>query len=250
MTVRVDVCFGLGSVPASEWHGRVVVVIDVLRASTTIATALAHGARAVIPFESAEGAVARFKTFERSEVLLAGERRMGRISGFDLGNSPVEYSREVVEGKTILMTTTNGTAALTAVQGAREVLVGSFVNLGATVAVLRQAVKQDVDVTLVCAGSERQFAMEDAVCAGRMLRALARRLADAQWSDAARAAVTLERRHGRDVAECLRHTVHGRNLEEAGFAADVALCAAVDAHPVVPAYADRLVTLRGHPRRR
>jgi 2-phosphosulfolactate phosphatase len=249
VTVRVEVCFGPGTLPPSEWHGRVVVVIDVLRASTSMATALAHGARAIIPFESADDAVSRFKTFERSEVLLAGERRMVRISGFDLGNSPAEYTRDMVDGKTILMTTTNGTAALTAIQGAREVVVGSFVNLSATVAVLRHAVRHRVDITLVCAGSERQFALEDAVCAGRMLRALTRRLVGAQWSDAARAALTLERRHGRDVEACLRETVHGRALADAGFADDVGLCAAVDSHPVVPVYAERQVTQLGQPRR-
>ena len=88
--------FGPAVHSPTEWHGRVVVVIDVLRASTTIATALANGAKAVIPFDSAEEAVARFRSFDRSEVLLAGERRMTRISGFDLGNSPAEFAPEVV----------------------------------------------------------------------------------------------------------------------------------------------------------
>src|SRR5690349_17707919 len=101
-------------------QGRVAVVIDVLRASTTIAVALANGARNIIPCESGDEVVVRAKSFERSDVLLAGERRMVAISGFELGNSPREFTREVVEGKTILFTTSNGTAALLATQGARE----------------------------------------------------------------------------------------------------------------------------------
>ncbi len=247
--MRADVFFGPVTLPPSEWQGRVVVVIDVLRASTTIVTALAHGARAVIPFESAEEAVTRFRSFERSEVLLAGERKAARISGFDLGNSPAEFTPEVVEGKTILLTTSNGTVALAAVQGAREVLVGAFVNLAATVAAVRSHLRAGADVAVVCAGSERQFALEDAVCAGRLLRLLARRLAGAQWNDAARAVVTLERKHGRDVAACLAGTVHGRALAEAGFAADIARCAELDTQVVVPVYHDRQVTARGARRR-
>src|ERR1700749_3768165 len=104
--MRVDVMFGAASVAPSDVAGRVVAVIDVLRASTSIATALDNGARAVIPMESSEEVVTRSKAFERSEVLFAGERKMLAIPGFDLGNSPLEFTREAVEGKTVLMTPT------------------------------------------------------------------------------------------------------------------------------------------------
>lgn len=248
--MRVDVFFGPTGVPSSEWQGRLVVVIDVLRASTTVVTALANGARAVIPFEGADEAVSRAKAFERGEVILAGERRMARISGFDLGNSPGEFTREVVEGRTILFTTSNGTAALTAVQGATEVLMGAFVNASAIAALIRHAARNGVDVALLCAGSERAFALEDAVCAGRLLRAASRRLGDAHWNDAARASLALERRYARDVEGVFRDAVHGRALVEAGFGDDLARCAAVDALPVVPVYAERQLTRLGDVRRR
>ncbi len=242
--------FGPTVLPPAEWHGRVVVVIDVLRASTTMATALSHGARAIIPFDSADDVVTRSKSFERGDVILAGERRMRAIPGFDLGNSPLEFTREAVEGKTILLTTTNGTAALASIQGAREVIVGSFVNFSAVVTVLRTAARGDVDIALVCAGSERQFSLEDAVCAGRMLRALSRRLTSATLSDAARAAMVLERRYARDLPSLFQDASHGLRLAEAGFGDDLAACAALDAHPVVPVYADRQVTRLGTDRGR
>jgi 2-phosphosulfolactate phosphatase len=117
--VRLDVFFGGYQLTPADLQGRVVLVIDVLRASTTVAVALANGARAVIPFESSDEVIARAKQFEREDVLLAGERRMKAIPGFDLGNSPREYTREAVEGKTVLLTTTNGTVALANIQGAR-----------------------------------------------------------------------------------------------------------------------------------
>jgi 2-phosphosulfolactate phosphatase len=121
--VRIDVLFGVQQLTPQDVQGRVVAMIDVLRASTTIATALAHGAKAVIPFESSEEAVTRSKQLERGAFRLAGERRMLKMEGFDLGNSPLEHVGEAVEGKTVLLTTTNGTKALLAVQGARDVVV-------------------------------------------------------------------------------------------------------------------------------
>ena len=111
----------------------------------------------------------RAKAFEHSDVRLAGERRMLPIPGFDLGNSPVVFTREAVEGKTILMSTTNGTAALTALQGARDVIVASYVNYSAALALLRSALRGGTDVALVCAGQDRQFALEDAAAAHRLI---------------------------------------------------------------------------------
>ena len=104
--MRLEVFFGGQQLAQSDIQGRVVLLIDVLRASTTVAVALANGARAVIPFESSDEVIDRAKQFERTDVLLAGERKMHAIPGFDLGNSPREYTAETVEGKTVLLTTT------------------------------------------------------------------------------------------------------------------------------------------------
>lgn len=242
--------FGPAVLAPAEWHGRVVVVLDVLRASTTIATALSHGARAVIPVEGSDEVITRSKAFERSEVILAGERKSMRIPGFDLGNSPREFTPEAVEGKTILFTTSNGTNALLAVQGAREVIVGSFVNFSAVAAMVRAAAREKIDLSFVCAGSDRQFSLEDAVCAGRYVRSLGRRLSQATVNDAARAALTLEKKYGADLPKMFHAATHGRALVEAGFEEDLSACAAVDSHPVVPVYSERQVTRLGTDRGR
>src|SRR3982750_1373244 len=147
--MRVDVLFGVQHLTPQDVQGRVVAVIDVLRASTTIAVALANGAKAVIPFESSEDAIMRSKQMERGAFKLAGERRMLKVEGFDLGNSPGEHTAEAVEGKTVLLTTTNGTKALLALQGARDVVAASYVNLTAVSAMLRTALRGGHDVTLV-----------------------------------------------------------------------------------------------------
>src|SRR5919199_1953344 len=173
--MRIDVVFGPANLTPALITGRVVAVIDVLRASTTIAAALANGARNVVPLESADEVITRAKQFDRSEVRLAGERRIRPIPGFDLGNSPREFTRPAVEGKTVLITTTNGTAAFAPIQGARDVVVGSYVNHTAVATLLRAAARGGNDVTLVCAGRDRQFSLEDAACAGRFARAVCKR---------------------------------------------------------------------------
>jgi 2-phosphosulfolactate phosphatase len=248
--VRVDVLFGGTALSPSDVAGRVVAVIDVLRASTTIATALAAGARAVIPLESSEDVVMRAKAFERADVRLAGERKMLPIPGFDLGNSPREYTRDAVEGKTVLMTTTNGTHAIANTQSARDVVVASYVNYTAVLTMLRAALRGGTDITLVCAGRERQFALEDAGCAGRYVYNVSKRLSGVELNDAAQACALIDRKYGDHVVRLFDASEHGRALREAGFGDDLAACAAIDSYPVIPIYQDRQITKLGPDRER
>ena len=248
--MRIDVFFGANQFTGSDVAGRVVAVIDVLRASTTVAVALANGAKAVVPFDSSEDAVTRAKQFERREVKLAGERKMHAIPGFDLGNSPREFTREVVEGKTVLFTTTNGTGTLTAVQGARDVIVASYVNFSAVLAMLRAAARSGTDISIICAGRDRQFSLEDAACAGRYARYIARRLPEASMNDAALASTMIDRRYGENLGRLFTESNHGRALAEAGYDEDLVICATVDAYPVIPVYSDRQITKLGPDRER
>ena len=248
--MRLDVFFGVQQLGTGDVQGRVVAVIDVLRASTTIAVALANGAKAVVPFESSEDVVNRAKQFERGLVKLAGERKMHAIPGFDFGNSPAEFSRDAVEGKTILFTTTNGTAALTAVQGARDVAVASYVNFSATLAMLRAAARGGTDISIVCAGRDKQFSLEDAACAGRYARYIAQRLAGVAMNDAALASTMIDRRYGDNLTRLFNEASHGKALAEAGYADDLVLCGSVDAYPVLPVYSDRQITKLGPDRER
>jgi len=248
--VRVDVVFGGAALMPSDVSGRVVAVIDVLRASTSIATALNNGAKAVIPLESSDEVVTRSKALERSDVRLAGERRMLAIPGFDLGNSPREFTRAAVEGKTILMTTTNGTPAITNTQGARDVVIASYVNYTAVLTMLRTALRGGTDITLVCAGRERQFALEDAGCAGRFVTNVSKRLTGVSVNDAAQACALIDKRYGEQVLKLFEASEHGRALRDAGFGDDLTACAAVDAHPVIPLYSDRQITKLGPDRER
>jgi len=233
--VRLEVFFGGQQLAQSDIQGRVVLLIDVLRASTTVAVALANGARAVIPFESSD------------EVI---DRKMHAIPGFDLGNSPREYTAETVEGKTVLLTTTNGTVALAGLQGARDVVVASYVNYSAVSAMIRAAARGAADVAIVCAGRDRQFALEDAACAGRFTSSVIKRLPNVRLNDAAQACCLIDKRYGDRLDRLFEDAEHGRALAEAGYGGDLAVCASVDAHPVIPIYHDRQITKLGPDRER
>lgn len=248
--MRIDVFFGPAGLTPSDVAGRVVVVIDVLRASTSIATALANGARAVIPVESTEDVVMRAKAFARSEVKLAGERQMRPIPGFDLGNSPREFSREVVEGKTVLLSTTNGTAAIASLQGPRDVVIGSYVNFSAVLAMLRAALRGGTDIAILCAGRDKQFSLEDAACAGRFVHHAMRRRTDVAVNDAAFASMLIDRRYSDNLMRLFSASAHGRALSEAGYGDDLADCASIDSYPIIPIYQDRQITKLGPERER
>ena len=248
--MRLDVYLAGAQLQSGDVNGRVVVVVDVLRASSTIAVALANGARNIVPFDSTEEVVVRSKAFARGEVCLAGERKMRAVPGFDFGNSPGEFTTEAVAGKTVLFSTTNGTAALVAVQGARDVAVGAYVNFSAVLTLLRSAMRGGADVALVCAGRDRQFSLEDAACAGRFVRDLSMRHPGAEMNDGARAALEIERGYGDDIERLFLDSEHGRALREAGFTDDLRMCAEVDAYPVIPVYQDRQITKLGPERER
>jgi len=248
--VRIDVFFGTSGLTPGDTAARVVVVIDVLRASTSIATALANGARAVIPLDSTDEVVMSAKAFDRSEVKLAGERQMRPIPGFDLGNSPLEFTRETIEGKTVLLSTTNGTGAITALQGPRDVVIGSYVNFSAVLAMLRTAMRGGTDIAILCAGREKQFSLEDAACAGRFVHHAMRRRADVALNDAAFAGMLIDRRYSDNLMRLFSASAHGRALSEAGYGDDLAACAAIDSYPVIPIYSDRQITKLGPERAR
>ena len=247
--MRLDVFFTPNQVKPPDTAGRLVIIVDVLRASTTVATALGNGAKTVIPLEGPDEVISRSKEFARSQTLLAGEQKMHPITGFDLGNSPQTFTPEVVGGKTILITTTNGTRALLGVQGARDIVIASYVNFTAVLAMMKVAASSNTDIAIICAGEEGSFTLEDSACAGRYVRAIPKRAALAV-NDAAAASVLIEKKYGDNIAKVFKESTHGQALESAGFGDDLAAAAEVDSYPVVPIWQDRQITKLGPERER
>jgi len=230
--------------PPGTTAGGIAVVIDVLRATTTIATALAQGATAVVPRRSIEEA--RAAAADRPGAILGGERGGVQIPGFDLGNSPSEYDRATVGGRPVVITTTNGTAALAACADAAEVVAAAIVNRAAVAASVRRlAVAGGCGaVHLVCAGTDGRVTDEDLLAAGAILAAAAGDPAAAgdRLDGAARAArerfdrLAEAGREGLEprIATALRGCLGGRNLVALGMEADLMAAAAIDSIAVVP----------------
>lgn len=200
------------------------VVIDVLRASTTMTAALTNGASCIIPVRKVEEAFALRKKMDN--VLLAGERDAIMVEGFDLGNSPYEYTADVVEKKTIVMTTTNGTQAVAAASCAADLIIAGFVNMSAVVEYLKEKKRP---VAILCAGTRGRYTLEDALCAGM----IADLLETEELCDFTRACRDLYRAHTDELAAYLREGVHAQNLIRKGFARDMELAFQIDVLPVI-----------------
>jgi 2-phosphosulfolactate phosphatase len=236
--------------------GGTAVIIDILRASSTIVTALHHGARRVVPCTTTDEAFAhRTRWQSESPVLLGGERGGVKIAGFDLGNSPAEYSRPVVNGKTVVFTTTNGTRAMAAVPGTNRVLIGCFLNRSAVLRLLQTAVRP---VRLVCAGTDGRVTGEDVLFAGAVVDSLLQSmtgpsiLAPHDWipDDSALVARSFWRTvigpnadsgTGSDarsdaVAAAFRDTTGGLNLLQLKFDDDLRGCSRIDSFDNVPEF--------------
>lgn len=224
----------------------IAVVLDVLRATTTIATALENGAAAVIPVREQDQAIAIRGRLGRDGVLLGGERDSRLIAGFDLDNSPGSYARELVAGKTIVLTTTNGTRALTeAARGRTVVYCGALINRSAVVAALTAS--NAAEALLICAGELGTLSFEDFVAAGAIVEGLLRADKRIALSDAARSAACTYEAVARKLTTAIAGGTHARALIELGFAGDVAYCAKLDVTRALPRYADGRITAADRP---
>jgi 2-phosphosulfolactate phosphatase len=223
--MKVDVLFLPSYATPESFAGRAVVVLDVFRATTTMTAALAAGVGEIHVFpdtasvrkSASEGGLFR-------EALMCGEEQCLRPEGFDLGNSPGAFTREFT-GRTVFMSTTNGTRAILSAQEAKLLLAGALVNASAVAAVLAET---GLDVTLLCAGTNGRVAMEDVIGAGAVLAALTRKAHEVPASDAARIASHLYEMAKNDLPRVLAEGDGGRNVIAAGLAEDIAFCASVD----------------------
>ena len=228
-----------GLMPPGASAGGIAVVIDVLRASTTMITALAQGASRIVPVADVDEA-RRLAVTIAPPPLLGGERGGVRIPGFDLGNSPLEYTPDRVAGRTVVITTTNGTAALHASRDATEIVVGAIVNRAAVAETVRRLAVTSGRVHLVCAGTDGAVSAEDVLAAGAILDAASADARGDELDEAAREALAFFRRVAAhdDVPARLVEEFHrspgGANLVELGMAIDLPVAAAIDSLAVVP----------------
>lgn len=224
---QLEVCLSPALLHLFDTKDKIVVIIDVFRATSTIAAALDNGASEVIPVASVEDCIRIGAACE--DGITAGERDGKIAEGLAYGNSPSEYPRSFVEGKTLVLTTTNGTRLLHMVKGAAAIVTGSFLNLDA---VCDYLIAQNKPVLLGCAGWKDRFNLEDSLLAGAIVDKVQQHFTI--HCDSALAVMRMHQQAEGDYLEYLKDGSHYRRLSAFGLQDDMAYCATKNLHPVVP----------------
>lgn len=224
----LEVCLSPALLHLYEPKDKIAVIIDVFRATSTIAAALHHGAASVIPVASVAECIELGNSVPNS--ITAGERDGKVVEGLQYGNSPSEYPREFIAGKTLVLTTTNGTRLLHMMGAAHTIITGAFLNLDAVCDFL---LSEGRDVILGCASWKDRFNLEDTLFAGAVISKIG---GDFDINcDSARAAKYLyERSGGNDITGFLKDSAHYKRLAAYGLEHDLAYCSTPNLHPVVP----------------
>lgn len=255
MSQALQVHFLPALIDGDTLHEGAAVIIDILRASSTMITALQNGATRVIPCGTTEEATLIRQRSSPGTVMLGGERGGVKIDGFDFGNSPAEYSPRAIGGRTLAFTTTNGTKALLRALAAREIIIGAFLNRHAVVEFLN---RENLDTHLICAGTDGTIASEDVLFAGAVVHSLLHSAAGsspARWTlnDGAQIARGYWQQSVSDssadtcswtdhallsgqIDTTMRHSRGGQNLLSLGYQSDITLCSQLDTTGLVPRY--------------
>ncbi|MCG8578336.1 MAG: 2-phosphosulfolactate phosphatase [Bacteroidales bacterium] len=216
--MKVDVIATAQQVTEEQVKEKTVIVIDVLRATSVMVTALNNGAKGVVPVLYPEEAF-KIKGNSPVPVVLGGERYAEPIEGFDFGNSPLSYAAEVIEEKLLVMTTTNGTLAIHNSLSASELMIASFLNDKAVV----EKIKDRPDVVLVCSGNNGLYTLEDALCAGRMIHLL-QACTKIEQSDLALSVYALFKANQHNLMAMASQGYHYKVLLKKGYENDLAHC--------------------------
>ena len=222
---KIDVCLSPDLIELYDLNNKVVVIVDVLRASSTMITALANGVSQIRPFSH----VSACQAMRRSGYLIAGERGGDIIDGFDLGNSPLSFLNEKYFGENLAMTTTNGTLAIKLSQKAFKVIIGGIINLDAVAAYLKA---QDKDVVVFCAAWKGKVNLEDTLFAGALVDLLTDEF-EAEC-DAPIVARAVYREAKDDIIGYLKNSSHVNRLKKLGIEKDIEFCLTPNKFSVVP----------------
>ncbi|MFZ5975014.1 MAG: 2-phosphosulfolactate phosphatase [Bacillota bacterium] len=214
------------------------VVIDTLRATSVMITALSNGCLQVVPTIEIDEAMQCKRTMPEHRVLLGGERNAVLIPGFDLSNSPREYTREMVEGKVLVLTTTNGTAAIHRAASSKRVLIGAMLNASA---VARRLMEDGDHATIICSGTRQKFSLDDIFTAGCIISKLREMGAEIQLDDLGLTSEMLYLQYKNDWRALVQNASHYRILVDCGYADDIAYCMQEDVVDIVPEWVDGIV---------
>ncbi|MDX1641099.1 MAG: 2-phosphosulfolactate phosphatase [Balneolaceae bacterium] len=237
---NLDVFYSLHSFQEDELRDKTVIIIDVLRASSTIVTAFMNGAKAIIPVGDMGEASKISQNVDSDNYLLCGEKDGEKIEGYDLGNSPLEYTKEIVNNKTLIFNTTNGTKAIKKSLGSSKMFISSFLNVTAIVEELK---KHEKDIVLVCAGWKGRLAFEDMLLAGNIIHLLSEGNLPNDSRDGAKVAFGLYDKYGDDISTVIHQSNHAMRLKDIIDSGDIDYCCQVDITNILPRLKEGMITL-------
>ncbi len=235
--MKIDIIFTADDASKENTQGKICIIIDVLRATSVMITALENGAEKIFPFKDIETIQEKCRNLKN--VLKTGERNALKIEGFDLGNSPLEFTKEKVQGKDIYMSTTNGTKAIENSIHAEKILICSFLNLHS---VVEKIIEYDKDITIVCAGTNGKFSLDDALCAGLIIKDL-QKYKDISVDDVCLALVRIAESH-KNISDILSGSIHYSRLLSLGFDKDMEHIFSLNKYSVVPEYKNGYISIK------
>lgn len=218
------------------FYNSICVYIDVLRASSTICAAILNGAKEIIPVADTEQAMRIYSGLDREIRLIGGEKNMEKPANFDLGNSPLDYTNEVVQDKTIIFSTTNGTNIFQYGKSSQHRVIAAFVNFNSVVEYVKTKIDADKNINTInflCAGNNTLFSYEDTLCAGNYILEISKQI-ESEISDGAHSAKVLYEYHKIDLFNFIKSRDHSRKMMLNGLENDIDLCLQYDIFPIVP----------------
>ncbi len=236
----LDVFTSAQSFKEEDVRDKTAVIIDVLRATTTITTALHNGAAGLIPVADMDEVNKIAQNLDSSQYLLCGEKNGVKIEGYHLGNSPLEYTPDAIEGKTLIFKTSNGTQAIARAGKAKEILIGSFLNINAVVEALRE---KERDIVLICAGWRGRLAIEDMLCAGQIVHRLYDGQLPERTLDGAKVAFSLYEKYADRIESVISASNHAVRLQEKVNGDDVSYSCQLNSINILPVLNDRIINV-------
>lgn len=234
--MKIDLIISADDIKKEKVQGKSVVVIDMLRATSVITTAINNGCSSVIPVLTIEEAV-KISNTDRSKYILGGERKALKIEGFDCANSPLEYKESLVKNKTLVMTTSNGTRAIKGSIGAKNILIGALINAKA---VANKLLQLNNDIEIVNAGTYGQFSMDDFICSGYIIDYILKSIKDVELTDIAKTSHYIYTEN-QNIMDFIEHASHYKRIKELKLEEDLKYCCTKDIVDIVPEYRDGII---------
>ena len=235
--MKIDIIISADDIKENKIKDKVVVVIDMFRATSVIVTALSNGCKEVIPYLTIEETLEAASKLERENYILGGERSAVKIEGFDLSNSPLEYAGDVVKDKTVLITTTNGTRALTESVSAKRIFTGALINAKA---VAQKLIQLNEDAVIINAGTNGNFSMDDYICSGYIINEMLSYDNSLELTDIARTANIIYEAN-QDIMSYVKEATHYSVMKSLKLDSDIEYCTKKSIIDIVPEYKDKKI---------